>query len=204
MLALCAAINAQTAAEKRTPSSEPGRKTFTSPDRSFRFTYPDMLIRCELKAQQTGDGYYWVQPECSSYHPACGDRPTPKEPLVCIAYPRNRYSDTPALEAAVFSVSETTENEKDCLADLAPAGKTREIRGVRFYVGESADAGMNQARHSMEYVTFHNGKCYAMAITDATANAQTFDPPAREMTEQDWAEVHGRLEEARDSFQFLK
>jgi hypothetical protein len=38
----------------------------------------------------------------------------------------------------------------------------------------------------------------------ATANAQTYDPPERELLKDDWREVRGRLEQARDSFRFLK
>lgn len=63
---------------------------------------------------------------------------------------------------------------------------------------------MSQARHSKGYLTLHNGKCYAMAITVVTADPQSFDPPAKELSKRDWAEVNGRLEQARDSFRFLK
>ena len=39
----------------------PALKTYTNPDGSFRFAYPDLLIECE-KRQQPG-GYTWVQKE---------------------------------------------------------------------------------------------------------------------------------------------
>lgn len=37
-----------------------------------------------------------------------------------------------------------------------------------------------------------------------TANAQVFDPPARELSKEDWDEVYGKLNQTRDSFRFRK
>jgi hypothetical protein len=178
-------------------------ETYTSPDGTFSFLYSEILVRCELRPQQ--EGYYWVQPECNSYHPACGDSPKPDEPLVCIAYPRNQYTDSPTFEAGVFSASEVSETQEQCTGELARRGrKAIQIGGVRLYFDEEADGGMSQMRNSKEYVTYHGGKCYAIAITVATANAGAFDPPPKELSKQDWAEINGRLEQVRDSFRLLK
>ncbi len=91
-------------AQKARPekSSHSALKIFTSPDGAFKFSYPALLIRCELKQNKQGYGYYWIQPECVSYHPACGDSPDPENPIVCIAYPRDQYSRGDEFEAAVF------------------------------------------------------------------------------------------------------
>jgi hypothetical protein len=201
LLAVAGIACAQNTATRK---SSPNLKTFTSPDGTFQFAYPDLLIRCELRPQNGGEEYFWVQPECNSYHPACGDQPTPDEPVICIAYPRNQHTQSPAFEAAVVSVSETNVDEKQCIGELVGKSKTRQIGGVRFYFVEETDGGMNQARNSKGYVTFHNGKCYGIGITVATANAGTFDPPAKELTKLDWAEVYARLEQTRDSFRFLR
>ena len=179
-------------------------KTYTSPDGTFRFLYSDVLVRCELRPQERGDGYYWVQPECNSYHPVCGDLPKPVAPLVCVAYPRNQKTDSPTFEAAAFTASEVNESERQCTGELVRGGKTIEIGSVRFYFGEETDGGMNQARHSKGYVTFRKGKSYAMTITVATADAGAFDPPPKELSKRDWAQINSRLEQARDSFRFLK
>jgi hypothetical protein len=178
-------------------------KTFTSPDGTFQFTYPDILIRCELRPE-AGGAHAWVQQECVSYHPVCGNGVDPDDPIVCLAYPRDRYTNTEAFEAAAFSVSETTISEKECLSDEVRKGKIVVVNGAKFYFNEDSDAGMNQAGHSKDYVTFHNGRCVVIATAVATANPGVFDPPAKAMTEQDWAEVYGKLNQARDSFRFLK
>lgn len=178
-------------------------KTFTSPDGTFQFTYPDILIRCELRSQGN-DSYAWIQPECAAYHPVCGEYPKPNEPVACVAYPRNRYTDTEAFEAAAFSVSEAKVSEKECLSDEIRQGKIVEMQGVKYYVFEESDAGMNQAGHSKSYVTFRNGNCYTITTAVATATAEVFDPPARKLSKQDWDEVYGKLNQARDSFRFLK
>jgi len=179
----------------------PASKTYTSPDGTFQFTYPALLIRCELQPENNGDSYGWVQPECNSYHPVCGDNPTPREPLVCIAYPSNQHTHDDNFEAAVFSASETEMSEKDCLSDEVRKGKTVKIGRVKFYFVEETDGGMNQARHSKGYVSFHNGKCYAIGTTVATASVVN-EP--RNPAKRDWAEIYGKLEQARDSFRFLK
>ena len=182
-------------------SSHSALKTFTSPDGSFQFTYPTMLTRCELRSQN-GNEYAWVQPECSSYHPVCGDLPNPKEPTVCIAYPRNRYSSGDEFEAAAFSASMAQSSEKDCLVEEIRKGKRVRINGFEFYRVEEADGGMSQMRQSTGYVTFRRGVCYSMGITVATTSA--IDPPNRPMTKRDWNEIYGKLNQARNSFRFLK
>ena len=177
----------------------PGLITFTSPDGSFRFSYPDILIRCEL--QQSGDAYSWAQPECSSYHPVCNAAPSPDGPVVCLAYPRNEHTRSDTFEAAVFSVGEGNESEKECSGEQKI--KDIVIRGVKFKGFASGDGGMSESRSSRAYVAFHNGKCYGLAITVAMADPQAFDPPAKELPKSDWTAINRALEQARDSFQFL-
>ena len=78
------------------------------------------------------------------------------------------------------------------------------IHGVSFAVFEFGEAGMSQGVSGDVYRTFHRGKCYQLGINLATANAQTFDPPATEFTKDDWREVQGKLKRALNSFRFLK
>jgi hypothetical protein len=176
-------------------------KTFTSPDGSFQFSYPDTLIRCELHPQPQGTGYEWMQPECMAYLSVCGDdNPTSDDPLVCIAYPSKESNLSSRLEAAAISFSLYAESEKDCFQGTK---KIVEIHGVKFHAGEEGDGGMGHARDSRSYMTFHNGKCYAIAITDVTFTGE-IDPPQPQLTKRDWAEIYQPLEQARDSFRFLK
>ena len=204
LLVLSAASWAQSTPEKRPVPSQAALKAFTSPNGAFQFSYPAMLIFCELLQQKNSDGYYWAQPECSGYIPACGNPGDLDQPVVCLAYPRNKHSDSPTFDAATFSVWDTTQSEKDCLADSDRPLPPIIIRGVRFKGGESADAAMNRSRDTKGYSAFHNGRCYGLVVTVVTTNAGIFDSPVTEPTQQDWAEIKGRLEQARDSFEFLK
>ena len=174
--------------------------TFTSPDGSFQVTYPDMLVRCELTSQKPGEAYYWKERECGAYLSVCGDGPTPGEPLACIAYPSHQSGVSPRLEAAAISFSEYAESEEGCSNG---AKKIVEIHGVKFYASEEGDAGLGHGRDSKSYMTFRNGKCYVMVITGVVVTAE-IDPPQRQLTKRDWAEIYRPLGQTRDSVRFLK
>jgi hypothetical protein len=206
VIALAAAVAGQNSAPR-----ESELKTFTSPDGSFQFTFPAFLIQCEKR--QEGDGYVWVQKECSAYFPTCDESigvDSKTTTIACIAYPRNKYTDTDAFEAATFSVAEVdpVTDEKSCVSpvlDQIDRKKgTARIGGVSFSSFETGEAGMNQNVGAEVYRTFHAKKCYQLTIAIAEANAQVFDPPARDFSKQDWNEVNGELSQARDSFRFLK
>jgi hypothetical protein len=78
------------------------------------------------------------------------------------------------------------------------------IQGAAFAAFEFGEAGMSQGAGGHIYRTFHGGQCYELGINEATASAQTFDPPARELTKGDWLQIEGGPEQARASFRFLK
>ncbi len=204
-LALAGTVWAQSAVSEHTDSSKPTPKTFTSPDGTFRITYPDLLIRCERVREKNGPtySYYWEQPGCSAYIPPCSNADADDQPLLCLAYPPTKFADNPTFGAAVLTVGETNESEKECLAYDHPL-KPITIRGVKFTAGESADAALSHTRYSTGYATYHNGKCYGFAITIVTTNGAIFDPPVKGLTKDEWDEVIRPLEHARDSFEFLK
>jgi hypothetical protein len=192
---------ALSALAQKAASSSGALNSFTSPDGSFRITYPQILVRCELRPN--GDGYDWAQSDCLSYHPVCGDQPVPGQPIICIAYPQNEHTGNGTFEAAAFSVGESNGSEKVCLTGERRI-KDVIIGGIKFKGFLSGDGGMSQSRTIRSYMAFHKGKCYDLAIWVATADAGAFDPPARELSKADWAEIDGRLNEVRDSFRFLK
>lgn len=187
-------------------------KTFPAPDGSFSFRYSIQLIQCQQKKQDVGDGYLWVPTEnCAAYFPVCdGEVAQESTAISCFAYPRNKFTNSDAFEAATFSVEtmDRITTEKDCLSgppDQIFVGQSRvKIQGAAFAAFEFGEAGMSQGVDRHIYRAFHSRKCYQLGINEATASAQTFDPPARELTKDDWRQVEGRLEQARDSFQFLK
>lgn len=205
MLALAGVVWAQSAVSKHTGSSETALRTFTSPDGSFRITYPDLLIRCERVREKNGTSYsyYWAQPGCSAYIPPCSNADADDQPLLCLAYPPKKFAGNPTFGAAVFTVGETNQSDGECLAYDHPL-KPVTIRGVTFTAGESGDAALGHTRYSKGYASYHNGRCYDFAITIVTTNGADFDPPVKELTKDEWDEVKRPLEQARDSFEFLK
>jgi hypothetical protein len=180
--------------------------TFTSPDGAFTFRHSNELIRCEK------NGSSWHPPEsCVAYLPVCDeDLGVNQKSIACFAYPRNRFTNTKAFAAATFSVEVLNQiaTEKDCLASPSNASKQRpnpaKIQGVSFAVFDVNDSAMNQSLNGHVYRTFHQGKCYQLGINVATANPDVFNPPARILTNDDLQEINRLLEQARDSFQFLK
>jgi hypothetical protein len=202
---LAACLLAIPASAQNAQPAQQAAKNLTSPDGTFRLSYPDILVRCLVQPQKNS----WSPQVCMSYFPVC-------EPVedqfttACLAYPRNKYTETQAFGAAALSAAEIkTENEKDCFSgteDVQPddAHPMAAIRGVAFMVFKISSAGMNKNFEANLYRTFHAGKCYQLAIATATTNGEVLDPPAREMSKSDWNEVRSRLEQARDSFEFLK
>ncbi len=197
----------------RTPAeTENALKTFAGS--AFSFQYASLLIPCEKKEQGTGTGYYWVQDSCSAYFPVCDDTGGQDSlTIVCVAYPKGKFADAPTFEAASFSVAavEGASSEKDCLGGspdwlVVPkgTGKTMSINQVTFKVFEIGEAGMSQGVGGDVYRTFHRNKCYQLSIRVAFANSGAFDGDINEFTKEDADEVRSRLEQARDSFRFLK
>jgi hypothetical protein len=186
-------------------------KTFTAPDGSFSFRYSSQLIQCQQNKQADG-GYTWIPTEnCAAYFPVCDDEVAQESTAIaCFAYPKNTFTNSEVFEAATFSVEtmDRIRTEKDCLSgppDKIFVGRSSvKIRGAAFAAFEFGEAGMSQGVGGHIYRTFHGGQCYELGINEATASAQTFDPPARELTKDDWRQVEGSLEQARDSFRFLK
>jgi len=204
MLALAGSLWAQSAVSKLTGSPKTGLTPFTSPDGTFRIVYPDLLIRCERVQEKNGStySYFWGQPGCSAYIPPCGNAEADDQTLLCLAYPPAKFADNPTFGAAVFTVAETNETEKECLVFDRPLNPIT-IRGVKFTAGVSGDAALGHMRYSKGYAAFHNGKCYGFAITIVTTTVD-FDPPVKELTKDEWDEVNRPLEQVRDSFEFLK
>ncbi len=114
-------------------------------------------------------------------------------------------------EAATFSVAEVKRIETftACLAgferwNTTGPSESRVINKIDYRAFETGDAAMMQQLSARRYRTFHNGKCYQLNVAFALANPAVFDPPAREFSKDDWNAVSHALEQARDSFRFLK
>jgi hypothetical protein len=205
LFVLAGAVRAQEAGSKHPDSPKAVQHTFASPDGNFQITYPDVLIRCERVREKNGASYsyFWKGPGCSAYIPPCSNADADDQPLLCLAYPPNKFASNPTFGAAVFTVGESNENEKECLSYDRPL-KPMIIRGVTFTAGEDWDAALSHWRHSKGYGAYHNGKCYGFGITIVGTSGAIFDPPVKELTKDELDEVNRPLEQVRDSFEFLK
>ena len=192
-------------------NNQPAMRIFDSADGTFRFSYPQLLIHCEQRPQGAGGGQYWIDEACTGYGGVC-DEPaeTDYTTIVCFAYPRNEYTNTPAFEAAAFSIGLVGQdtNEKECLAgssnwNVEQRGIAK-LGGATFHFFKTSSAGMSQGIDQEIYRTFHDGKCYQLAIAIAVANPKVFDPTAKSLTKREWNQVQHSLEQARDSFVFLR
>jgi hypothetical protein len=185
-------------------------KTFTSPDGSFQFSYPNSLVVCERKQNESDAPFYWVPTEnCMAYHPVCdGVTPQKYKVLTCLAFRRDESTKTPAFEAGTFSIEivEEAATAKSCLAkpeyDTFTLRAPIQVKGISFTVFEFAEAGMSQNVSGALYRAFHSGKCYQLGIDVAQSSAN--DPPFDRMTKQELDRVNHALEQARDSFRFFK
>src|SRR6266699_604647 len=68
-----------------------------------------------------------------------------------------------------------------------------------------SDAWMSGGQTGEIYRVFHGKKCYEFGIQEASSSPGAYDPKAiKQFTKRDSAKVRARLEQARDSFTFLK
>ncbi len=182
-------------------------QTFTAPDGTFSFRYSRELIDCQPKGQEAQG----PPKNCAAYFPVCGGETYDLTRIACFAYPRNKWSETGAFEAATFSVGVVGKiaTEKDCLAvpsdhDFHAKGAATSKYGVSFSVFEAGEGAMNQSGSWRVYRAFHGGKCYQLDFDSAMANPQVFDPPANQLSSEGWNDINRKLEEPRMSFRFLK
>jgi hypothetical protein len=195
-------------AYQKSAEAEKALKTFSGSE--FRFQYASLLIPCEQGSP--ADGHSWLQDSCGGFISVCGEpNGGRKDTIACLAYPKAKFADTPTFEAAAFAAATVqASNERDCIGHLPgwenPSKPAEDvtIHGVKFHGFEFGEAGMSQSGGGKAYLTWHNGKCYQLAISMAFASSGAFDPGVQELGPEDLAEIRKRLEGIRDSFEFVK
>lgn len=189
-------------------------KTFTAADRVFQFKYSDALIHCQRQTQEDGDDFFWTPASCTAYIPICDDQGSQGNlTIACFAYSKDQFQEKLAFGGAAFSVEMVTKvaGEKDCLSaspgwvvDEKDSGGTITINGVHFKIFEVDGVGTSHSMDGRLYRTFHGKQCYQLSIRWMMTNQSVFDPEVKSFTKSDWDVVNRRLEQARDSFRFLK
>lgn len=206
ILFLCVAPNAL--------SAQAELRTYTSPDRKFQFKYSEVLVPCMEQDLDEGKRGGWFPDSCNGYIPVCDERGDPaNNTLVCFAFPATEFKDYPMFEAATFSLAviETARTERNCFTQLLDEAidkpgtvKFMRINGVKFREFQTFVSAMNQGVKGHLYRSFHGGSCYQLSVRTETVPADLFDPGVKELSQKDWANVNGHLEECLKSFRFLK
>jgi hypothetical protein len=186
-------------------------QTFTSPDRVFKFQYSSVLVHCT--SQQSEDGYpgSWVPDACSSQQGVCDDAASSATTIACFAYPKDDFKDKPTFSAAAFFVAEvraaTTpgaclKGSPNWLIVSSQSARINSISGKLFRITSEWTSG---GQDGEIYRVFHDKRCYEFGIQEATTSPAAYDHEAiKEFTKRDAAKVRASLEQARDSFTFLK
>lgn len=152
----------------------PALDTFTSPDGSFQFVYP------ETYALLVGDSMLRATQGRHAALPVCNFATA----VACVIYPIEREWET-RLEAAGFSVDAVAANETECMtfADetarargtVATTSVTLHSRVFRRTIATRKLLGHSQAAEF--YRTFRQQKCYelqvAVSTTDEPASRKT-------------------------------
>lgn len=186
-------------------------RTFTSPDGAFQFKYSNLLVRCMEQDRDEGEHAPWFPSDsCDGYVPPCDAFRGPgNHTVACIAYPKAKFADYPTFDTATFAVAEIKgpDSEKKCLSG-SPYGANDlhyvTINGAKFraFQDDTTAAGDHVTTHF--YLKFHASRCYQLSIEIVTSSSGYFDPPVKELSHKDWAEVNGLLKNCLNSFRFLK
>ncbi len=178
---------------------QPQMETFTSPDGSFAFRYPDWLVNCKTETNNLS---------CNAYMPICSG--LDESSLACIAYPREKVPEQQTFGGAAFvvAIENDAHDEKACLQipDLPPASwshpHTKKINGVKFWVIHTGGVATGNTIDQQVYRTFHNGVCYELGINLSGVNPMQYDPPYPKY--YDVEKVQSPLRQVLESFRFLK
>lgn len=209
MLAIAAAL-VLTSNSQRRWSPAPS-KAFTSPDNTFRFSYPADFHLCTARKMDP----------CilRSFVPPCDD-----DAIVCVVYPKEPLQGT-NFGSAAFQVREihirgenmtpdvcvTPYPETDDAGNVSPSPEflisavhpEEIIGGVPFVHGIRSDAAMGHSSSVDLYRAFHRQKCYELRLTQSQSNAANYDPPIPTVTPAQQKEVSESLSRALHSFRFL-
>ncbi len=181
---------------------------FISADSTFQFSYPSNFQIC--KAGNMG-------PCEKSFIPACDS-----DALICVVYPTEAFAGN-GLEAAAFQISEIHDNRQEMTADVCAtpyppkteAGvsewpefmisakhPTEMIDGVLFVHGTIGD-GATSHWHSVDlYRTFHRGRCFELALSEAGTDPGVSDPPEKPLSLQQQKSLDAGLSRILHSFRF--
>jgi hypothetical protein len=183
--------------------------TFTAPDDSFRFSYPNGFEVCT-----TGK----IQPCVKSMIPACDP-----DALVCVVYPVKQFGDT-NLDAAAFQVRDILASGEQMTADICATPYPRDhgspvqypdflisaehtievIGGVRFIHGARDGVATGSSIRTELYRAFHNQTCFELSVGQTGTDPSLFDPPKKTLTPAQQKKLDLTLSHILHSFRFTR
>jgi hypothetical protein len=187
------------------PAAQSKLGTFTSPDGIFQFKYSSVLVQCSLERTEQGLNGSWAPEGC-----LCNDEDSATT-IACFAYPKDKFKDKPTFVGAAFFVAEVRPaiTPSACLQGspnwLVRNGHIARINSVSFKHFRVSDAWTSHRQTEDVYRVFHDQKCYEVGIQQIDTSAGAYDPGAiKEFTKLDAGAVRDRLQQALDSFVFLR
>jgi len=180
-------------------------RAFTDPDGNFQFKYSPVLVQCNLEGTGQGQNGFWAPDGC-----LCDDEDSVTT-LACFAYPKEKFKDKPTFVGAAFFVAEVHPaiTPDACLEGsrywLVRIVESTKINAINFRHFRISDAWTSHYQSGDMYRAFHNKKCYELEIQEIDGSFGAYDPGTiKEFTKRDAEEVRARLEQALESFVFLK
>lgn len=171
-------------------------ETFTSPDGSFQFVYPDnyelLVGERLLKATQGRGG---MLPVCDF-----------STAMACVIYPVRSERET-KLEAAGFSVATVAANESDCLSykdekarprNLDLSSTSISIRSRTFQRASGTKKIPGHMQSAEFYRTFAKQKCYELQVEVSTS-----EDPAQQKTSVGKSNGDATANSARESLKLI-
>lgn len=167
-------------------SASPADNTYTSPDKTFQFNYPNNLVPCHKNAQQPEK---WDPAgACNASVPICssGGR-NQTGVLACFGFKAGPTQTGTTFQGAAFSVADLGQM-KDlaaCLQASKPQGSPgqwdkKQINGTEFMVTDTGGGGAGHWSGGQVYRTLHDGRCYELNTLVTGSYADATQPPTKE------------------------
>ena len=149
---------------------------------------------------------------CMSQGGLCTGPGSAGDTMACFAYLNEKFKEKPAFVAAAFYVLRipAAKSEKACLAKspnwyvISEKAHPTVINHIVFKTFEIGDNWTSGGQDGPVYRTFHKGTCYELGIQNVFSRGE-YDPgTVKKFTQKDAMEVKTALQQALNSFVFLK
>lgn len=185
--------------------------TFTAPDGSFRFNYPNDPRDSQVCTKDK------MQPCMGSFIPVCT-----QNALVCVTYAPQEFEDT-SFSMASFQVREIVTTREQMTADICVTPYPRKDGGIvsdwpeflisakrpveiiddiQFVHGVNGGAATGHSIGIDLYRAFHNQRCFELSVSETGTNPMISDPPMRTLTSAQQKQLDKTMSDILHSFRF--